>query len=105
MGIEGLFGNALTSLGGFMLASVFLYVASRFVLKWTVPKQVYTGWVLVLLALTWWQLTHVNAPKFIITDEAGISSSIGGEISSDAPPKVTDEQRLIDNQKLYEQNK
>jgi len=104
MSVEFPLLNLLMSLVPLLILSVIAFFVAY---KLRFLNRYFVGAVIAIFALSVWSKIHTGAhsPRVVINEESGFVQREGGEISSSAPERQTDEERLNQNQHLYEQNK
>lgn len=105
MEIEFLTNNFLLSVGKFLLVSLVGYIIIAHILKVKITKWIISGWILVATMAFSFNFTQTNSPRFVIEEQSGVAPMNAGEIKSNAPERMTDEERLQYNQELIEENK
>ena len=102
--MEFLFANTLVSLVKVAFFFAFAWAIGRFIFKYDFPRWSYSAAAVVMVASVWWNVTGRDAPRFVLTDEAGAAPVVSGEIKDTRPDRLSDDEREAENQRLYEQN-
>lgn len=99
-----LFANALINVAYLCLTFGIVYGVMRLVFKYTPPAWVWKACACLVAVSAWWNLTSMNGPRFVLSDESRPAPVVAGEVKDTRPTRLTDSEREARNQELYEQN-
>ena len=103
--MEFFFANFLFYVVKTGVVLVFLLTFTHFVVV-PLHKTIWALGFAVWVFLAFMNFSKTNAPRFVLTDEAGRAPMVEtGEIKSTRPKIMTDQERLEYNNQLYNQNK
>ncbi len=103
MVIDFMFVNALVNFA-YLLVGVGFCTGIGWYFLGRPPRWYFAAVGLVVVSLTYVDVTKRNAPRFVITDQTGSAPVVSGTVTSDAPARLTDAERLEQNRKLNAEN-